>query len=393
MDWSARSRKFDVNQAAKKWEGFASTRTGYRAIFTEAQNAGWKNPKRPYWADVPLIDFASVTCKGVPLLYGAIIRAKSQSNKSEPWQSLADLRHKTFEPLAWVVPGYLPQGATVLAGRPKLGKSWLVLDWCLAVASGGTTLGVHCESGDVLYAALEDTERRLKARVQKLVSGEWPARMLYLHEMPRTDEGGIALVREWLEQASAPRLVAIDVLAKVRSGKGREEGNYDADYRAVAAWKGLADEFGVAVVLVHHVRKMGADDPLEMVSGTNGLTGAADAILVLNRDSQGCTLGGRGRDLDEFDRAVQFDKEACVWRVLGEVQDARRSDARSVIMSVLSGTAPLSPSEIAAASGQQHGNVRFLLSKMVEAGEVEKVGRGKYILPTPNIANNGLLDE
>jgi hypothetical protein len=342
---------------------------------------------------MPFIDLTNVTCKGVPLLHGAVIGAKSQSGNLQPWKSLADLQHKTFVPLAWVIPGYLPQGVTLLAGRPKLGKSWLALDWCLAVASGGTALGVKCEEGDVFYAALEDTERRLMTRAQKLASGQWPTRFAYVHEMPRANEGGIALVRCWLEQAHNPRLVVIDVLARVRSGKGRNEDNYDADYNSVTIWKTLADEFGVAIVLVHHVRKMEADDPLEMVSGTNGLTGAADAILILNRNSQGCTLGGRGRDLDEFDLAVQFDSETCRWRVLGEVPDVRRSDERGAILSVLSSTEPMSPAEIAAASGQRSNNVRFLLHKMVEAGEVEKTGRGKYIRPclAPNIANNGLF--
>jgi hypothetical protein len=256
------------------------------------------------------------------------------------------------------------------------------------VACGGFTLGdVECPEGDVLYAALEDTERRLQARMEKVTTGgEWPERLDFICAMPRADEGGVELVRKWLNDVENPRLVIIDVLAKVRSSKAREEGNYDADYTAVTMWKTLADEFNVAIVLIHHVRKMVAEDPLEMISGTNGLTGAADLVLILNRDSRGVTLGGRGRDLEEFNRAMQFNRDTCRWHILGEASEVRRSDARSKIISVLKAAGePLSPAEISDRSGMEPNNVYQLLHKMAKAGEVEKLGQGKYGLPaTPD---------
>jgi hypothetical protein len=301
-----------------------------------------------------------------------------------PWISAAALKAKVFPPLAWVIPGYLPQGISLLAGRPKLGKSWLALDWAVAVASGGCTLGdVECPEGDVLYAALEDTERRLRSRMEKVTTGgEWPERLHFICAMPRADEGGVELVRAWLNDVENPRLVIIDVLAKVRPGKGRDEGNYDADYAAVGVWKALADAFGIAIVLIHHVRKMAADDPLEMISGTNGMTGAADAVLILNRTSQGVTLGGRGRDLEEFDRAIQFNRDTCRWGALGEASEVRRSDERSKIISALEAAdEPLTRPQILGLTGMEPNNADQLLHKMTNAGEVVKLSRGKYGLP------------
>jgi len=309
-----------------------------------------------------------------------------------------------FPPLAWVIPDYLPQGITLLAGRPKLGKSWLALDWAVAVACGGFTLGnVKCPEGDVLYAALEDTPRRLKARMEKVSScGNWPEKLHFICTMRRADEGGVDLVREWLTQAERPRLVVIDVLAKVRPGKGRDEGNYDSDYAAVTVWKTLADEFEVAIVLIHHVRKMPAEDPLEMISGTNGLAGAADAILILNRDGQGATLCGRGRDLEEFDRAIQFDRKTCRWSALGEASEVRRSDERSVILRHLEEAGPkgLTIGEVAGRTGMVHNNAKQLLHQMAKDGEVEKgSGRGVYVHPrfarggTPDNRDNPITDD
>ena len=97
----------------------------------------------------------------------------------------------------------------------------------------------------------------------------------------------------------------------------------------------MADTYGVAIVLVHHQRKMDAEDPIDTVSGTTGLTGAVDTVLVLNNAGQGMTLYGRGRDIEEIEKAVTFDKDLCIWRVEGEAREVRRSDERSAIIGVL----------------------------------------------------------
>jgi RecA-family ATPase len=96
------------------------------------------------------------------------------------------------------VKGYLVEGATILAGRPKIGKSWLALDWSVAVARGGFCFGdVRCKEGDVLYIALEDNKRRLKSRLAKILGliGEWPEKLEYATEWPRANEGGLASIR------------------------------------------------------------------------------------------------------------------------------------------------------------------------------------------------------
>lgn len=329
-------------------------------------------------AALPIIDLNGVTCNGQPLPHGVIEQAH------QPWISAAVLKQKHFDPTEWVVPGILPQGAIILGGRPKLGKSWAALDIAIAVADGSVAFGKQCSAGNVLYGALEDTLRRLKSRMWKLTGpSAWPTRLDFLCELPRADEGGIEIVRSWLVQAEMPRLVIVDTLAKVRPGKGRDEGNYDADYRAVTCWKELADEFNVAIVLVHHVRKMVADDPIEMISGTNGLTGAADAILILNRTGQGSTLGGRGRDLEDFALAIHFDSQDCRWSVLGDAADVQRSNERNAILGVLARSpVPLAPKQIAATLGAKDDAVRQMVLRMTEAGEITKVGRGLYATPS-----------
>src|SRR6188472_2987328 len=83
--------------------------------------------------------------------------------------SAKELRGKKFPALKYIVPNVIAEGCTLLAGRPKLGKSWLMLDVGIAVAAGRFCLGeAKCEQGDVLYLALEDNERRLQRRITNL---------------------------------------------------------------------------------------------------------------------------------------------------------------------------------------------------------------------------------
>jgi hypothetical protein len=297
------------------------------------------------------------------------------------------LQTMTFTPIKYVVPGIIVEGLTLLAGKPKVGKSWLLLHAAIAVARGGFTLGdLHCIEGDVLYCALEDNERRLQSRITKLIgiAQPWPARLFYYCELPRLTEGGLDGIRTWIESKPNPRLVIIDTLAMVRATRKREETNYESDYMAVLELRALANEFGIAIVLVHHLRKADADDAYDTVSGTLGLTGAPDSILVLKRDSSGSmVLHGRGRDLLEIEKAMTFDADACLWRIAGDAAAVRRSHERNTVLDAIAeAKEPIGPNDIATATGMRAANVRFLLGKLVKEGLIEKAAYGKYRQPS-----------
>jgi RecA-family ATPase len=234
----------------------------------------------------------------------------------------------------------------------------------------------------VLYAALEDNERRLQSRATKLlgIAKDWPRRFEYKCELPRLAEGGLNYIRNWISSKPHPRLVIIDTLAMVRAPKKRDDTNYADDYAAALALRTLANETGVAIVLVHHLRKADSDDAFDTVSGTLGLTGAPDSILVLKRDTSGTmVLHGKGRDLFEIEMAIAFDRETCLWRLVGDATDVRRSAERAkVLEAVEEATEPIGPNDIAAATGMKAVNVRYLLGQLAKEGAIEKAGYGKY---------------
>jgi RecA-family ATPase len=310
-------------------------------------------------------------------------RAKRQDHSGE--FTADELSRMEFEEIKYVVPGYIAEGLTLFAGKPKIGKSWFLMHVAWSVACGDYTLGgIACEEGDVLYAALEDNRRRLKRRMVKLFgSVPWPKRLTFKCEMPRLAEGGIDYIRNWLKQAKQPRLVVIDTLAMVRMPNRKDQNSYEADYASLKDLRDLAGECGVAIIIVHHLRKADADDPFDMVSGTLGLTGAADTVMVLYRESGGVVLAARGRDIEEVSKSAQFDKKTCLWSIVGDADAIRLSAERTAIIKAFeeAGSEPLGPSQIAQEVGMKATNVRQLLRTMAKQGIVKKEGGyGKYRL-------------
>lgn len=287
------------------------------------------------------------------------------------------LQSKVFPPLRYAVEGYLAEGVTLLAGKPKIGKSWMALDFAMAVATGDLALGsVRCRQGPVLYCALEDNHRRLKRRMSQLYGDveHWPPRLFFATQVRRLGDGLVDNLRDWIE-AHRPKLVIIDTFAGVRPQSRRE--GYDADYAALAPLQEMAGQMGVAILVIHHLRKMQGDDPFDMISGTTGLTGAVDAAFVLHGGKQGVTLYGRGREIEEMEQAVEFVRGT--WKVLGDAAEVRRSDERNAILEVLAGAdEPMGPKEIASALGWKTDNVKQLVFKMHKDGEIKKRGRGRY---------------
>lgn len=288
-----------------------------------------------------------------------------------------ELKDKEFPDLRYAIDGYIAEGLTILGGKPKIGKSYMALGLALAVSSGSKAFGsIDCERGPVLYLALEDNERRIQRRLKQLqqTDDEWPADLHVTTVAKRLNEGLVKGIEAWIHEHN-PALVIIDTLAKVRAADKND--GYDADYAALTPLQELAGDLGIAIVIVHHLRKMPGDDPFDMISGTTGLTGAVDAALILRRDNQGITLYGRGREIEEIEHALEFDDGA--WRVLGEADEVRRSEQRKAILQVLKDAGEaMGPQEIADALGEKVENTKQLLFKMKLNGEVDQPKRGKY---------------
>ncbi|MCI1982570.1 MAG: AAA family ATPase [Oscillospiraceae bacterium] len=249
-----------------------------------------------------------------------------------PTFSAAELQNKELPPLKFIVDGVLPQGLALLASPPKYGKSWLVLDLCLSVAAGKPFLGRGTQKTGCLYLALEDSARRLQDRMNKiLVGGKAPDGCRFLLSAPDLGNGLIEALDNYVSEKPQTGLIVIDTLQKIRAPANGKESAYGADYREVGALKKFADKHGICVLLVHHLRKMVDDlDPFNMISGTNGLMGAADTSFVMTRKARAdreTKLSYTGRDIDQNEVVMQFNKADYRWHILGNAEEIEAKQA------------------------------------------------------------------
>lgn len=214
----------------------------------------------------------------------------------------------------WAIEDLLPVGAHILAGAPKIGKSWMVLAMGLAVSMGQPFWDYAVCRGAVLYLCLEDTYSRVKKRLWKLT--DEANDRFYLANSAATIKDGLAAQIEYFVITHPDlKLVFIDTFQKVRSPTG--DSIYAADYSGFSALKAIADKHGLAMMVVHHTRKMTDEDVMNTVSGSSRITGSADSIWVLKRASRGvgdATLTVTGRDV-EF-RELKLALRDCRWNLI-----------------------------------------------------------------------------
>jgi hypothetical protein len=309
----------------------------------------------------------------------------------------AELDRKVFPPLQWHVPGLVPEGFGLLVAPPKAGKSWLVADVGLACAIGGVAFGViDVSPRPVLYLALEDGERRLQDRHRVLLGRETtkPERMhLIVNATPLTAP---AIIAAFLDLHGRERpMVIVDTLVKIRPQRRPGDEPYQFDYLFASGLKALLDGHpGAGLWAVHHARKAMADDFVDAASGTHGLAGAADYLMVLRhpRLSTHGSLLITGRDVPEGEYAL-VSNQGCGWRLDGETltdaaakaqtqhQQGRLGDRSFELLRFFNerGEKGASPAETALATGIDVEQVRVYLTRLVKGGLLIKPERGRYM--------------
>ncbi len=300
-----------------------------------------------------------------------------------------ELLSKELPPVRYVVHGLLPEGAGTLAGPPKIGKSWWALDLSLSVRTGKPFLDHwEVEQGEVLYLALEDNERRLKKRLRKLTHGWGPEATQALsglhlyYSWPRLNDGGYEKLDRWLFEHSDTRLVVLDTWPKIKAKAGRRNA-YDEDYLSIDPIQRLAFDHRVTILVLLHLRKQPAEDILETVQGSMGVTGALDTTMVLRRTRGTCDarLYVTGRDIEEeLDLALAWSPQTVRWSVLGDADELEQSKERAEVLRAVD-LGLHTVSDIAGVVEKKTETVRHLVWKMIKDGQLMMVGRGYYARP------------
>lgn len=306
----------------------------------------------------------------------------------------ADLMQRHFEPTTWIVDGILPAGVSLLSGDPKVGKSFLSLQFAFAVATGCALWdGRKPEArGRSLYLALEDNDKRMQRRISgvKLDRGQPGADMScfdYATDWPRGAEG-VDEMRTYLHANPDCRLVIIDTIAAWRDEDPGRKSAYQHDYQVGQLLKPLGREFDIAILLVTHNRKQSSDDAMQKISGTQGLLGSVDGALILEKAPRGAehsTLVVNGRDIEDPSELAITRTATGFWSCLGKADEvARSAESQAVTAALVSIGGIGSARQIQEAMGEavRIGTLRMRLSRMVKRGEIMRSAMDDYCLPS-----------
>ncbi|MGA7234736.1 MAG: AAA family ATPase [Bryobacteraceae bacterium] len=285
------------------------------------------------------------------------------------------------EPVA-IVPPILYPGLTLLAGRPKIGKSWFALDLAVSLVQGSTFAG-HLqipEATRVLYVSLEERPRQTKARLRKLSPpGDHLAALRFIHDLPALMTGGAAVLDGELAQ-NPVGVVVVDSLLGITKQAGRK--GVDAmqtDYNIISTLREVAEKRRVAMILIAHTRKAGGEYFVDLVQNTTGTTAATDAIWGLLRKSDGTgTLEVTGREVEE--RIYGLTRDGPLWKIAGEGEEFTQTEERKEILQLLRENEAMKPGAIASALGKKAASIQKLLRKLVDDGLAVRRKYGEYQL-------------
>ena len=286
----------------------------------------------------------------------------------------------------WIIPGVLMEGCTLLVSAPKVGKTRLAFDLSYALAAGGSALSkIHItKPKKAVYLAFEGGQKGRKRIITDLMGSEHEAtKNLIIPYAHKWERGRLAVERLYRVADEHPDigLITIDTLKHFRDRTSGRRNMYDEDYEAVTPLHEFSEKTGIAVLALHHTRKADADDPLESISGSNGLSGGVDNVLVLRR-SRGradAELHVISREGEDQELALSFNKG--LWEIEGDLADVAKTRERQEIYDILKEEGkPLSLNEISKASGKSYHNARKLALALVDEGKVLKNDSGYFDL-------------
>lgn len=230
--------------------------------------------------------------------------------------SSVEIMNTPMKKQRFIVDGMIYPGIHILSGDPKIGKSWMMLDMCLAVAKGENFLSRKTERGQVVYMALEDTFISLQSRMYELT--DEPSENLFFTLLANSIGSGLEEdLRDCKKMFSDLKMIVIDTLQKIRNSIDMK---YGADYQELSILKSIADQLGIAIVLVHHNRKARDSNPNNLISGTNGIAGCADGLLVFTRSGENAKLHISGRGAPSLE--LNLKREKSKWILLDDAPES-----------------------------------------------------------------------
>lgn len=229
--------------------------------------------------------------------------------------SMTELYDTVFQSRPPLIDGLLYPGTYLFVGAPKLGKSFLMAQLAYHISTGTQLWNYTVRKGTVLYLALEDDYRRLQERLYRMFGTDGAENLFFSVSAGQLGNGLDEQLTRFMQEHPDTKLIIIDTLQKVRE-VGGDNYSYANDYEIITRLKKFADSYGITLLLVHHTRKQKADDTFDMISGTNGLLGAADGAFLLQKEKRTgntATLEVSGRDQQDQRLHLKRNESTLAW--------------------------------------------------------------------------------
>jgi biotin operon repressor len=315
--------------------------------------------------------------------YGSLTISKVLAEQAFPpiqTMSATDILSGNFDPPQERIEGLLTRGIALVAGRAKAGKTQLCMQGTISLATGEEFLGHKVIPCGVLYLALEESPGSVQARLHNLslIPGALIYPIYFSWDLQPLGSGGEDQLADFLQKHPEVQVVIIDPFVYVSPKTNRKDLSwYEQDYQKIEILRPLVREREVTIILVHHLRKQEAEDPLLTVSGSTGLIAAVDTIWILQpKGNQKATLTVRGRHLKSEELALQFD--GLKWTYLGDGRLLDLPPTPKFVLDALSKSGEASLKDLAQKTGCSESQLRKHLQKLIEMGYVEQVERGIY---------------
>jgi predicted transcriptional regulator len=200
--------------------------------------------------------------------------------------------------------------------------------------------------------------------------------------MHRLDDDGAYDLEVMLDAFPDTRVIVVDTLQRIRptTTSNRNSRQYEQDYEALATLTGLAAEYNVSIAIIHHTREMQAENFIDKVGGSRGLSAVVDTVIVAERGrgSADVVMHVTGRDLPESDHAFDLDFDTLTWRYLGDPVLAQLTPERRAVIDTLNEHGPSTPTQIADTAGLNYDSVKRLVRRMTNDGQIKNHGDGSY---------------
>ncbi len=291
-----------------------------------------------------------------------------------------EIKEATYPETEFIVPTVIPEGLTLLAAAPKIGKSWFVLQVAAAVSEGSTIFGgiQLPQPRRVLYMALEDSPRRIQKRLD-IMGLEYGRNVDFIFDLK--DNNPADIISAWFTKWEAQKpIVIVDTYGRTLDGE--QDATYSRDYAGMAHYKHIIPN-GCSLLFVHHTKKADEGDFLQALSGTNGLAGAADTIIVLKRDrlSKDATLSITSREMEEAEHHLNFSENA-VWTIGDRPEAKPQGGTTGAIITKVLQESPiaLTRAEIASKAYVSIDSASGAIRRLKDQGTVIEPTQGRFTL-------------